>query len=204
MLPGAKGSPIPWSRWPSGPSARARSFTGSQGVITTSTQQRRQDHRLLAGAPRSDEGRSSGAGSGRQPGQQDDHHARSRRIGHHRRRAGGRAERRRLRDLPDVDGIFTADPRIVPNARRLDTVTFGRCSRWRRPTKVLICAAWNTPAATTFPSRPVVVLRKPGTIVTRSIDIPMEDAILTDRRARPPAGSDRRRPTRRTGLRAQV
>src|SRR6478735_7889577 len=24
----------------------------------------------------------------------------------------------------DVDGIFTADPRIVPNARRLDTVTF--------------------------------------------------------------------------------
>ncbi|MGI9126006.1 MAG: aspartate kinase, partial [Mycobacterium sp.] len=25
---------------------------------------------------------------------------------------------------PDVDGIFTADPRIVPNARRLDTVTF--------------------------------------------------------------------------------
>src|SRR6202044_3286127 len=24
----------------------------------------------------------------------------------------------------DVDGIFSADPRIVPNARRLDTVTF--------------------------------------------------------------------------------
>lgn len=24
----------------------------------------------------------------------------------------------------DVDGIFTADPRIVPNARHLDTVSF--------------------------------------------------------------------------------
>ena len=28
----------------------------------------------------------------------------------------------------DVDGIFTADPRIVSNARRMDTVSSRRCS----------------------------------------------------------------------------
>ena len=29
-----------------------------------------------------------------------------------------------MRDLHDVDGIYTADPRIVPNARHLETVSF--------------------------------------------------------------------------------
>ena len=29
-----------------------------------------------------------------------------------------------MRDLLDVDGVFTADPRIVPDARKLDTVSY--------------------------------------------------------------------------------
>ena len=30
----------------------------------------------------------------------------------------------------DVDGVYTTDPRIVPNASRLDKITSKKCSRW--------------------------------------------------------------------------
>ena len=33
----------------------------------------------------------------------------------------------------DVDGVFTADPRIVPDARGWTPSPTRRCSRWRRP-----------------------------------------------------------------------
>ncbi len=32
----------------------------------------------------------------------------------------------------DVDGVFTADPRIVPDALKLPTISTTRCSRWRQ------------------------------------------------------------------------
>jgi aspartate kinase len=66
----------------------------------------------------------------------------------------------------DVDGIFTADPRIVPNAKHLDTVSFEEMLEMAAcGAKVLIRSSYSD---------------KPGTIVKGSIeDIPMEDAILT-------------------------
>src|SRR5881227_2144649 len=30
----------------------------------------------------------------------------------------------------DVDGVYSADPRLVPDAAKLDTITYGKCSRW--------------------------------------------------------------------------
>ncbi len=51
----------------------------------------------------------------------------------------------------DVDGVFTADPRIVPNARRLPTRHLrgdAGAGRLRRE-GAACCAAWSTPAATT-------------------------------------------------------
>ena len=60
---------------------------------------------------------------GRRRGRQH-HDARTRRLGY----VGGRARRGAARDecqiYTDVDGVYTTDPRIVPEARRLDTVTF--------------------------------------------------------------------------------
>ncbi len=82
----------------------------------------------------------------------------------------------------DVDGIYTADPRIVPNARHLDTVSFEemlemaacgakvlmlRCVEYARRynVPVHVRSSYST---------------KPGTMVTGSMeDIAVEDAILT-------------------------
>ncbi len=82
----------------------------------------------------------------------------------------------------DVDGIFTADPRIVPNARRLDTVTFEEMLEMAAcGAKVLMLRCVEYARRYHVP----IHVRssysdKPGTIVTGSIeDIPMEDAILT-------------------------
>ena len=82
----------------------------------------------------------------------------------------------------DVDGIFTADPRIVPNARHLDTVTFEEMLEMAAcGAKVLMLRCVEYARRYHVP----IHVRssysdKPGTIVTGSIeDIPMEDAILT-------------------------
>ncbi len=82
----------------------------------------------------------------------------------------------------DVDGIYTADPRIVPNARHLATVSFEemlemaacgakvlmlRCVEYARRynVPVHVRSSYST---------------KPGTIVNGSMeDIPVEEAILT-------------------------
>lgn len=82
----------------------------------------------------------------------------------------------------DVDGIYTADPRIVPDARRLETVSFEemlemaacgakvlmlRCVEYARRynVPVHVRSSYST---------------KSGTIVTGSMeDIPVEEAILT-------------------------
>ncbi|BDD84584.1 aspartokinase [Tsukamurella pulmonis] len=82
----------------------------------------------------------------------------------------------------DVDGIYTADPRIVPNAKHLDKVSFEemlemaacgakvlmlRCVEYARRynVPVHVRSSYST---------------KPGTIVAGSMeDIPVEEAILT-------------------------
>ncbi|GAA4386614.1 aspartate kinase [Tsukamurella soli] len=82
----------------------------------------------------------------------------------------------------DVDGIYTADPRIVPDARHLETVSFEemlemaacgakvlmlRCVEYARRynVPVHVRSSYST---------------KPGTIVSGSMeDIPVEEAILT-------------------------
>jgi aspartate kinase len=82
----------------------------------------------------------------------------------------------------DVDGIFSADPRIVPKARRLDTVTFEEMLEMAAcGAKVLMLRCVEYARRYNIP----VHVRssysdKPGTIVTGSIeDIPMEEPILT-------------------------
>ncbi|HSA40667.1 MAG TPA: aspartate kinase, partial [Mycobacterium sp.] len=82
----------------------------------------------------------------------------------------------------DVDGVYTADPRIVSDARKLDTVSFEEMLEMAAAgAKVLMlrCVEY----ARRF-DLPIHVRSsysdKPGTIVKGSIeDIPMEDAILT-------------------------
>ncbi len=82
----------------------------------------------------------------------------------------------------DVDGVYTADPRIVANAHRLDTVSFEEMLEMAAAgAKVLMlrCVEY----ARRF-DLPIHVRSsysdKPGTLVKGSMeDIPMEDAILT-------------------------
>ena len=82
----------------------------------------------------------------------------------------------------DVDGVYTADPRIVSDARKLDNVSFEEMLEMAAAgAKVLMlrCVEY----ARRF-DLPIHVRSsysdKPGTIVKGSIeDIPMEDAILT-------------------------
>lgn len=82
----------------------------------------------------------------------------------------------------DVDGVFSADPRIVPNAKRLDTVTFEEMLELAAcGAKVLMLRCVEYARRYHMP----IHVRssysdRPGTIVTGSIkDIPMEDPILT-------------------------
>ena len=59
--------------------------------------------------------------------------ARPRRLRHDRGRARRGARRAVCEIYTDVEGVFTADPRIVPDARKLPRVdATRRCSRWRR------------------------------------------------------------------------
>jgi aspartate kinase len=82
----------------------------------------------------------------------------------------------------DVDGIFSADPRIVPNARRLDTVSFEEMLEMAAcGAKVLMLRCVEYARRYNIP----VHVRssysdKPGTLVKGSIkDTAMEDPILT-------------------------
>ncbi|MGZ4523315.1 MAG: aspartate kinase [Mycobacteriaceae bacterium] len=82
----------------------------------------------------------------------------------------------------DVDGVFTADPRIVPNAKRLEKVSYEEMLEMAAcGTKVLMLRCVEYARRYNVP----VHVRssystKPGTVVSGSIkDIPMEQAILT-------------------------
>ncbi len=82
----------------------------------------------------------------------------------------------------DVDGVYTADPRIVPNARQLATVSFEEMLEMAAAgAKVLMLRCveyarrYNVPVHVRSSYS-----NKPGTMVTGSMeDIPVEEAILT-------------------------
>ncbi|TQC47922.1 aspartate kinase, partial [Rhodococcus sp. WS4] len=82
----------------------------------------------------------------------------------------------------DVDGIFTADPRIVPDAQRLETVSFEEMLELAAcGAKVLMLRCveyarrYNVPVHVRSS-----YTTKPGTIVSGSMeDIPVEEAIIT-------------------------
>ena len=53
----------------------------------------------------------------------------------------------------DVDGVYTADPRIVPGARKLRRSPTRRCSTWRLAARACSCFAPSSwPATRGFPS----------------------------------------------------
>jgi aspartate kinase len=82
----------------------------------------------------------------------------------------------------DVDGIYTADPRIVPDAQRLDSITY------EEMLEMAACGAKVLHLRSVeYARRYQVPLRvrssyndRPGTLVTGSIEeIPLENAIIT-------------------------
>ncbi|MCL2535273.1 MAG: aspartate kinase [Nocardiaceae bacterium] len=82
----------------------------------------------------------------------------------------------------DVDGVFTADPRIVPDAQRLETVSFEEMLEMAAcGAKVLMLRCveyarrYNVPVHVRSS-----YTTKPGTIVSGSMeDIPVEEALIT-------------------------
>jgi aspartate kinase len=83
----------------------------------------------------------------------------------------------------DVDGVFTADPRIVSNARRLDKISFEEMLELAAcGAKVLMlrCVEYARRYDVPIRVRSSYSDKKPGTLVTGSMeDNPVEDAILT-------------------------
>jgi aspartate kinase len=82
----------------------------------------------------------------------------------------------------DVDGVYTADPRIVPNARRLDRVPYEEMLEMAASgAKVLMlrCVEYARRYGVTIHVRSSYT-NKPGTIVTGSTeDLPVEQAMIT-------------------------
>jgi aspartate kinase len=82
----------------------------------------------------------------------------------------------------DVDGVFTADPRIVPNARRIERVTYEEMLELAAcGAKVLMlrCVEYARRYALPIHVRSSYSNR-PGTVVTGSMeDLPVEQALIT-------------------------
>ena len=82
----------------------------------------------------------------------------------------------------DVDGVFTADPRIVPSARKLDTVTYEEMLELAAcGAKVLMlrCVEYGRRSGVPIHVRSSFSPR-PGTIVSGSMeDLPVEQAIIS-------------------------
>ena len=90
----------------------------------------------------------------------------------------------------DVDGVYTTDPRVVSDARRLNTITFEEmlemaslgskvlqirsvefAGNYRMPTRVL--------SSLTDPLMPLEIEKKSGTLISFEEDINMEQASIT-------------------------
>ncbi|MGX6968636.1 aspartate kinase [Corynebacterium sp. c7Ub_26] len=82
----------------------------------------------------------------------------------------------------DVDGVYTADPRIVHNARKLDTISFEEMLELAAVgSKILVLRSVEYARAFNVPMRVrSSYSTDPGTLVTGSMeDIPVEEAVLT-------------------------
>jgi len=82
----------------------------------------------------------------------------------------------------DVDGIYTADPRIVPNAQKLDKLSFEEMLELAAVgSKILVLRAVEYARAFNVPLRVrSSYSNDPGTLVSGSMeDIPVEEATLT-------------------------
>ena len=82
----------------------------------------------------------------------------------------------------DVDGVYTADPRIVPNARKLDQISFEEMLEMAAVgAKVLMLRSVEYARAFNVPLRVRSSYSNDiGTLVTGSMeDIPVEEAVLT-------------------------
>ncbi|MER5268858.1 aspartate kinase [Actinosynnema sp. NPDC002837] len=82
----------------------------------------------------------------------------------------------------DVDGVFTADPRIVPNAKRLETISYEEMLEMAASgAKVLMlrCVEYARRYGVPVHVRSSFS-NKPGTIVSGSVeDLPVEQAMIT-------------------------
>ena len=107
----------------------------------------------------------------------------------------------------DVDGVYTADPRIVPNAKKLDTVSFEEMLEMAAcGAKVLMLRCVEYARRYDLPdSRPFVVLRQARHHRQRIDRGHRHGRRHSDRSCpRPQRGQgDRGRPARRSGLRSQ-
>ncbi|MGO3361474.1 MAG: aspartate kinase [Corynebacterium sp.] len=82
----------------------------------------------------------------------------------------------------DVDGVYTADPRIVPNAKRLDRISFEEMLEMAAVgAKILMLRCVEYARAFNVPIRVRSSFsNEPGTLVSGSLeDIPVEEAVLT-------------------------
>ncbi|CAM3348105.1 aspartate kinase [Stackebrandtia soli] len=82
----------------------------------------------------------------------------------------------------DVDGVFSADPRIVPDARRIDQITYEEMLELAASgAKVLHLRAVEYARRSGLPLRVrSSYSNKPGTLVTGSMeDLPVEQALIT-------------------------
>lgn len=82
----------------------------------------------------------------------------------------------------DVDGVYTADPRIVPNAQKLESLSFEEMLELAAVgSKILVLRSVEYARAFNVPLRVrSSYSNDPGTLVTGSMeDIPMEEAVLT-------------------------
>ncbi|MGO1911887.1 MAG: aspartate kinase, partial [Corynebacterium sp.] len=82
----------------------------------------------------------------------------------------------------DVDGVYTADPRIVPNAKRLDTISFDEMLEMAAVgAKILMLRCVEYARAFNVPIRVRSSFsNETGTLVSGSLeDIPVEEAVLT-------------------------
>lgn len=82
----------------------------------------------------------------------------------------------------DVDGVYTADPRIVPNAQKLDKLSFEEMLELAAVgSKILVLRSVEYARAFNVPMRVrSSYSNDPGTLIAGSMeDIPVEEAVLT-------------------------
>lgn len=84
----------------------------------------------------------------------------------------------------DVNGVFTTDPRMVPDARKLDKVTYEEMlemaalgAKVLHPRSVELAMAWNVPLQVLSTFEPSIGSDIPGTMIVKEEDI-MEKQIV--------------------------